>query len=130
MQNPGTISNKSLKEANLNANYCPALCQSQIVIEDGILILRDPIVGSESYARLQLVPLHFRNLIFIAFHNNPLGAHLNATRTLHQIRLRFYWPGIYGYITRMCTPAKDVRLQIPLVVIPASSFTASQSKPQ
>jgi hypothetical protein len=59
VQNPGTISNKSLEEANLNANYRAALRQSQIVIEDGILILREPIIGSKSYACLQLVPSHF-----------------------------------------------------------------------
>ena len=47
VQNPGTISNKSLDEAKLNVNYHAALRQSQIVIEDGILILHEPIVGSE-----------------------------------------------------------------------------------
>jgi hypothetical protein len=87
VRNPGTISNKRLEEAKLNANYRAALRQSQITIEDGILILRKQIVGSESYARLQLVPSHFRNLVFIAFHSNPLGAHLNVTRTLHRIWL-------------------------------------------
>jgi len=59
VQNPGTISHKSLEEAKINANYRAALRQSQIAIEDGILILREPIIGSESYARLQLVPSHF-----------------------------------------------------------------------
>jgi hypothetical protein len=113
VQNPGTISNKSLKEANLNANYCAALRQSQIAIEDRILILRKPIVGSESYACLQLVPSHFRNLVFIAFHSNPLGAHLNATRTLHQIRLQFFWPGMYGYITCMCSACPGCALTNP-----------------
>ncbi len=102
VQNPGTITTKSLKAAKLSATYRAALHQSQIALEDGVLILQEPIVGSESYARLQLVPLHFCNLIFIVFHSNPLGAHLNATFTLHRIRLCFYWPGMYRYITRMC----------------------------
>ena len=83
VRNPGTISNRSLEEAKLNANYRAALRQSPITIDDGILILREPVVGSKLYARLQLVPSHFLNLVFIAFHSNPLGAHLNATRTLH-----------------------------------------------
>jgi hypothetical protein len=130
VQNPGTISNKSLKEAKMNANYRAALRQSQIAIEDGILILREPIVGSELYARLQLVPSHFRNLVFIAFHSNPSCAHLNVTCTLHRIRLRFYWPGMYGYITRMCNACPGCALTSPPTVIPASSFTASQSKPR
>ncbi len=103
VQNPGTITNKSLDNAKSNANYRAALRQSHIMVEDGILILHEPIVGSESYACLRLVPSHFRNLIFITFYSNPLGAHLNATYTLHQMRLQFYWPGMYGYhITCTC----------------------------
>jgi len=97
----------------VNANYRAALRQSQIAIEDGILILREPIIGCESYARLQLVPSHFQNLVFIAFHSNPLGAHLNATRTLHRILLRFYWPGMYGYITHMCNACPGCALANP-----------------
>ncbi len=97
----------------MNANYRAALRQSQIAIEDGILILREPIIGSESYARLQFVPSHFWNLVFVAFHSNPLGAHLNATRTLHCIRLQFYWPGMYGYITHMCNACPGCALTNP-----------------
>jgi hypothetical protein len=82
VQNPGTISTKSLAEAKVNANFCAALFQLQISHEDGILILRKPIVGSKSYTCLQLVLLHFWNVVFIAFHRNPLGTHLNATCTL------------------------------------------------
>ncbi len=89
----------------MNANYRAALRQSQITIKDGILILREPIVGSESYACLQLVPSHFRNLVFVDFHSNPLGA--------HRIRLRFYWPGMYGYITRMCNACPGCALTNP-----------------
>ena len=102
VQNPGLISNRSLEESNLNTNYRSALRQSLISLENGILIYRETIVGSESYTRLQLVPSQFRNIIFVAFHANPIGAHLNPYRTFHRVRLRFYWPGMYAYITKMC----------------------------
>ena len=49
VQNPGLISNKSLEESNLDANYCLALCQALISLKNGILIYREMIVGSESY---------------------------------------------------------------------------------
>ena len=68
----------------------------------GILIYRETIVGSESYTRLQLIPSRFRNIIFVAFHANPIGAHLNPYCTFHHVRLCFYWPGMYAYITKMC----------------------------
>ena len=36
VSNPGTITNKGLVDANLNANYRSALHQSHIFLEDGI----------------------------------------------------------------------------------------------
>ncbi len=67
-----------------------------------MLILRGPIVGTSSFMRLQLVPAELVNIIFIAFHRNPIGGHLNAYRTLHRLRLCFYWPGMYSYVKQMC----------------------------
>ncbi len=113
VQNLGTITTKSLEAAKLSTTYHAALHQSQIALEDGVLILQEPILGSKSYTCLQLVPLHFHNLVFIAFHSNPLGAHLNATRTLHRIRLRFNWPGMYRYITPMCNACPGCALTNP-----------------
>ena len=49
IQNPGLITNKSLEESKLNANYCSALHQSLISMENGILIYCKNIVRSESY---------------------------------------------------------------------------------
>jgi hypothetical protein len=64
-----------------------------------MMIHREPISGSaELYTRLQLVAKEFYNILFVAFHSNPLGGHLNAYRTLHRLRLQFYWPGMYLYI--------------------------------
>ena len=40
--------------------------------------------------------------MFIAFHSNPIGGHFNAYRTFHHIQLRFYWPGMNAYVTRLC----------------------------
>jgi hypothetical protein len=54
--NPGTITNKNLEDSKLDSNYRAALRQLQIALEDGLLIYREPIAGSESYACLQLVP--------------------------------------------------------------------------
>jgi hypothetical protein len=45
--NPSTLSNDSLHE--INYNYHSALRKLLIVLEDGILIYRKPIVGKGSY---------------------------------------------------------------------------------
>ena len=98
--NPSKINNTTLN--TVNHNYRAALRQSQVVIEDDMLIFWEPVRGGSSYTRLQLVPAEFYNIIFVAFHSNAIGGHLNAYRTLHRIRLRYYWPGMYSYIKRMC----------------------------
>ncbi len=69
----------------MDHNYRGPLRNSQILIEDGMLILQEPICGSTSYTRLQLVPRELRNILFVAFLTNAIGGHLNAYRTLHRL---------------------------------------------
>jgi hypothetical protein len=102
VENPGTISQRSLEAAKINANYKQALRQSNLKLDNGILYYQEPIVGLESYAKLQVVPAAFRNIVFVVFQSNPLGGHLNATRMFYRIRLRFYWPHMFTYIQWMC----------------------------
>jgi hypothetical protein len=109
--NPSLICNKRLSE--VNHNYCGSLRQSQILIKDGMLILHKPICGSTSYTRLQLVPQEMYNILFIAFHTNSIGGHLNIYRTLHRLRLRFYWPTMYTYVMRMCAACPGCALLNP-----------------
>jgi hypothetical protein len=109
--NPSKICNESLSKVNYN--YRGALRKSLLLIENDMIILREPIVGSDSYTRLQVVPRELYNIIFVAFHANPIGAHLNAYRTLHRIRLRFYWPSMYAYIKRMCNACPGCALSNP-----------------
>jgi hypothetical protein len=78
-----------------------------------MIILREPIVGSDSYTCLQVVPCELYNIIFVAFHTSPIGAHQNAYRTLHHIRLRFYWPLINAYVKRMCNACPSCALSNP-----------------
>ena len=99
--------------AGINYNYYAALRRSLIVLEDDILIYHEPLAGNGSYTRLQLVPLEFRNILFIAFHTNPVGGHLNAYRTLHRLRLRYYWPGMYSYVKKMCAACPGCALSNP-----------------
>jgi hypothetical protein len=111
--NPQEISNRALVESKINLNYQAPLRKSQIVIEDEMLIYREPITGYDSYTRLQLVPKDMRNILFVAFHSNPIGGHFNVYRTLHRIRLRFFWPGMYSYILKMCHACPGCALSNP-----------------
>ena len=49
----------------------------------------------------QLSPSLIQSIIFIAFHANPIGAHLDTPRTFHRMRQRYFWPGMYNYVKRL-----------------------------
>ena len=74
--NPSLISNATL--ADVNYNYKILLRKSYICIEDNMLIFKEPFIGSTLFTCLQIVPKELYNIIFIAFHVNPIGGHLNA----------------------------------------------------
>ncbi len=78
-----------------------------------MLILHKPIIGTLLFTRLQLVPSELMNIIFIAFHKNLIGGHLNAYWTFHCLRLHFYWPGMYSDIKRMCQACPECALANP-----------------
>ncbi len=108
---PSKLNNKAL--ADINYNCHAALSKSLIVLEDNVLIYRKLLARSGSYTCLQLVPQPFRNILFIAFHTNPVGGHLNSYRTLHCLRLQYYWPGMYSYVKRMCSACPGCALSNP-----------------
>jgi hypothetical protein len=111
--NPSKINSSTLNA--VDHNYCASLWQSQIVVKDGLIIYHEPMHGDSSYTCLQLVPLEFYNIIFIAFHSNAIGigGHFNAYRTLHRICISFYWPGMYSFITCMCNACPGCALANP-----------------
>jgi hypothetical protein len=109
--NPSKINSNTLNVVNYNCRA--TLRQSQIVIEDDMLIFNKPIQEGSSYTCLQLFPKEFYNIIFVAFHSNAIGGHLNAYRTLHRICLCYYWPGMFAYIKQMCSACPRCTLANP-----------------
>ena len=85
VNSPGKISKDSLKE--IHYCYRQPLCSSHIAIEDEMLVYCEPIRGSSSSTQLQILLSDLRNILFVAFHTNPIGGHLNAYRMLHCLRL-------------------------------------------
>ncbi|KAL3795327.1 hypothetical protein HJC23_009500 [Cyclotella cryptica] len=51
-----------------------------------------------------------RNIVFIAFHSNPIGGHFNAYISFSRIRLRFFWPTMYHYFTDLVHKCAVCRL--------------------
>ncbi len=78
-----------------------------------MLIFREPIRGSTSYTHLQIVPRGLYDIIYIAFHSNPIGGHLNIYCTLHRLRLCSHWLKMYSFIKRMCNACPSCALSNP-----------------
>ena len=105
------INNKALAE--VNHNYQGPMRQSLIYMENDMLIMKEPISRMLSYTRLQLVPRELMNIPFVTFHSNAMSGHLNTYRTLHCLRLWFYWPGMYSYIKQICKACPGCALANP-----------------
>ena len=76
--------------------------QGNFAVRDTILFMKEIFQNDDKYVELKIVPESLRNIIFVAFHSNPIGGHLNAYRTYHRIRQRYFWPGMFQYIKKMC----------------------------
>jgi hypothetical protein len=71
VSNPGLITNESLQKVHHSLRM--PLRQQLIVLENDMLIYREPLGdGSTSFCKLRLVPESLRNIIFVAFHANPI----------------------------------------------------------
>ena len=86
--------------------------QGHFAIRDKILFMREIFQNDDRCIELKIVPESLQNIIFVAFHSNPIGGHLNAHRTYHRVRQRYFWPGMCQYIRRCAIPAQGAACQI------------------
>ena len=101
IQNPSLVRKENLQHVHHRLRM--PLRQSLLVLENDMIIYREPLGdGSDSYCKLRLVPSKLRHILFVAFHANPLGGHLNVVRTFRNMRLRVFWPGMFAYVKDMC----------------------------
>eukprot|EP00956_Cyclotella_meneghiniana_P028882 scaffold68484_cov41-Cyclotella_meneghiniana.AAC.4 len=114
VDNPSLMTNENM--AKLHYVYRDYLRHSQIVTDNkGMLYMRASLQGSDDMVDLQIVPTSLQNVIVIAFHANPIGGHFNAWRTFARIKLRFFWPRMYSYITRLISKCAGCRLSNPTI---------------
>eukprot|EP00956_Cyclotella_meneghiniana_P032499 scaffold89719_cov47-Cyclotella_meneghiniana.AAC.1 len=114
VDNPSLMTNDNLMK--LHFVYRDYLRYSQIVKDNsGMLHLRASLEGSDDKVDLQIVPASLKNVVTIAFHANPIGGHFNAWRTFARVKLRFFWPRMYSYITNLVSKCAGCRLSNPTI---------------
>ena len=111
--NPSLITKIHLEK--LNYVYRGPIRSSHITLEDGFLILKERVSTQGNFIKLQIVPAELQNIVFIAFHANPIGGHLGLYQTLHKIRLRYFWPGMWFYIKKLIEACPVCRLANPSI---------------
>ena len=99
IKNPALVDTNQLKEIHFALRQ--PLRESWLYEENGIIFIKQRVPFQNVSISLRLVPSILRNIIFIAFHSNPIGGHLSLYQTMHRIRLRFYWPNMVKYIQDM-----------------------------
>jgi hypothetical protein len=98
--NPSLCDKRDLMD-QLPTCYRQPLRDGAIKLENGYLYLHESIQDSDQVLKLQIVPMGLWNVLFTAFHVNPIGGHLGVYYTLHKLRARYIWPGMYKYIKAM-----------------------------
>ena len=70
--------------------------------------------NDDSKVVLQLVaPKSLRKAILQHLHNRKTGGHLGLTKTLYNVRQRFYWPGQCSDVARLCHCCQECRARKP-----------------
>ena len=81
--------------------YRRPLREGLIMHECNTLYLHEPVPQTAKATKLIIVPQGLWNIIFTAFHVNPIGGHMSLYHTYHKLRLRYHWPSMYQYVRAM-----------------------------
>ena len=66
--------------------------QDRVSLFEGKLVVYQPVQNNQEMLMLIIVPLSLRRDIFSAYHVSPSTGHMGICKTLHHVRLRFFWP--------------------------------------
>ena len=73
----------------------------------GRIVLHQLLGVSNKTLQLILVPPPLRHFIFSAYHSTPAMGHFGEYKTLHRIRLRFFWPNCRRDVTDWIAACPD-----------------------
>ena len=94
----------SSKDQKINKNtlkpihqaYHPHIIDNNISFSNNRLILTRALPLQNKAVTLIIVPRRMRRLLFDHFHGGPTGGHMGEFKTLHRLRIRFFWPKMRG----------------------------------
>jgi hypothetical protein len=91
LQSKSSFSRTDLSQV-LHSAYCDYIRQERIAIVDQRLVVLQPVQNNTEQLMLIAVPQSLCRGVFSAYHATPIAGHMGVYKTLHRIRLRFFWP--------------------------------------
>jgi hypothetical protein len=88
--------------AAVDAQFRDHLRTSSVEIAMGRLVLYLTLASEGQRLMLIVVPKSLRRDIFAAYHAAPTAGHMGPYKTLHRIRLRFFWPKVRTDVFDWC----------------------------
>ena len=83
--NPGERTTENIE--SIHHTYWQSVRDGLVVDKKDGLYLKEVLKNDTKFVKLRIVLHSLRNLVFVAFHSNPIGGHLNAYRTYFCIRM-------------------------------------------
>jgi hypothetical protein len=84
---------------SIESPYRDYLRSGSVSLLDGKLVLHQALDHQSRTLTLIIVPAPLRRDIFSAYHASPMTGHMGVYKTLHRLRLRFFWPKIRTDVT-------------------------------
>jgi hypothetical protein len=88
--------------SSVDAQFRVHLRKGAISMSHGQLVLFIDLASEGKRLMLIVVPKSLRRDIFAAYHAAPTAGHMGPYKTLHQIRLRFFWPKVCTDVFNWC----------------------------
>ena len=85
-----------------DAQFRDHLRTGSLAISNGRLVLYLTLACEGRRLMLIVVPISLRRDIFSAYHAAPTAGHMGPYKTLHRIRLRFFWPKVRADVFDWC----------------------------
>lgn len=80
-------------------------------IRNGLLYRRN--YSPEGLHWLLVIPRHLRREVLEHLHNDPTCAHGGLLKTYTRVRLRYYWPGLYGSVQKFLRSCPECQRRKP-----------------
>lgn len=97
---PHVWTKKDLSE--VNAQFRDYLRLNAVAVSNGRLVVYTTLESDSHRLMLIVVPADLRRDIFAAYHAAPSAGHMGPYKTLHRIRLWFFWPKVRSDVFEWC----------------------------